>query len=360
MPPSPLDKNAYTIGWICALPKEMTAAVTMLDETHNDLDQPSTDHNNYTLGRIGKFNVVIACLPSGEIGTNPAASVATRMLATFPSLNIGFMVGIGGGVPSRDHDIRLGDVVVSTPADQYGGVAQYDLGKALKDGQWLRIGFLNSPPAVLKSTISKLISIHQVQGHKIQQYLSEMERKHPNLSKEFTRHSALVDILYEPEPSDYEGLTDWVEVLREPRPPERSIRVHYGLIASGNQVVKSGRTRDQLSKALGGVLCFEMEAAGLMNVFPCVVIRGICDYADAHKNNQWQEYAAAVAAAYAKELINTLPKSTVTPSSAASTASNYAKTATSSKYPQQISPYGEQQHVCRTSSQPSRSSCSIR
>jgi nucleoside phosphorylase len=60
--------------------------------------------------------------------------------------------------------------------------------------------------------------------------------------------------------------------------------------------------RDQLSKELGGVLCFEMEAAGLMNVFPCVVIRGICDYADAHKHKQWQEYAAAVAAAYAKSL----------------------------------------------------------
>jgi nucleoside phosphorylase len=315
----------------------MTAAVTMLDETHNDLDQPSSDHNNYTLGRIGKFNVVIACLPSGEMGTNPAASVATRMLATFPSLNIGLMVGIGGGVPSRDHDIRLGDVVVSVPTDQYGGVVQYDRGKALKDGHWLRTGFLNSPTAVLKTTVSKLMSIHQVQGHKIQEYLSEIGRKYPNLSKEFIRHSTLVDILYEPEPGDYAGFNDWVEVLREPRPPDRLIKVHYGLIASGNQVVKSGRKRDQLSEELGVVLCFEMEAAGLMNVFPCVVIRGICDYADAHKHKQWQEYAAAVAAAYAKELINTLPTSTATPVSAASTAPSCVKTAMSSKYQQLFS-----------------------
>lgn len=46
-----------------------------------------------------------------------------------------------------------------------------------------------------------------------------------------------------------------------------------------------------------------MEAAGLSNGFPCVVIRGICDYADSHKNDQWHPYAAAVAAACAKELL---------------------------------------------------------
>ena len=77
--------------------------------------------------------------------------------------------------------------------------------------------------------------------------------------------------------------------------------IHYGLIASGNQVIKHGGTRDKLGRELG-ILCFEMEAAGLMDNFPCPVIRGICDYADSHKNKQWQGYAAATAAAYAKEL----------------------------------------------------------
>ncbi|CEO59881.1 Putative WD domain-containing protein [Penicillium brasilianum] len=50
-----------------------------------------------------------------------------------------------------------------------------------------------------------------------------------------------------------------------------------------------------------------MEAAGLLNNFPCSVIRGICDYADSHKNKEWQGYAAAVAAAYAKELPLVVP-----------------------------------------------------
>ena len=90
-------------------------------------------------------------------------------------------------------------------------------------------------------------------------------------------------------------------VKRKPR----DMLVHYGLIASGNQVIKDATLRDTLNKRLGGnVLCFEMEAAGLMNDFPCIVIRGICDYADSHKNKDWQEHAAAVAAAFAKELLS--------------------------------------------------------
>ncbi|CAG7935662.1 unnamed protein product [Penicillium nalgiovense] len=50
-----------------------------------------------------------------------------------------------------------------------------------------------------------------------------------------------------------------------------------------------------------------MEAAGLMNDFPCLVIRGICDYADSHKNKEWQGYAAIAVAAYAKELVLVVP-----------------------------------------------------
>ena len=92
----------------------------------------------------------------------------------------------------------------------------------------------------------------------------------------------------------------------------RDMRVHYGLIASGNQVIKDAAFRDTLNKDLGGhVLCVEMEAAGLMDNFPCIVIRGICDYSDSHKNKGWQEHAAAVAAAFAKELLEYVQPSDV-------------------------------------------------
>lgn len=83
--------------------------------------------------------------------------------------------------------------------------------------------------------------------------------------------------------------------------------IHYGIIASGNQVIRDGARRDQISSELRKVLCFEMEAAGLMNRFPCLVIRGMCDYADSHKNKRWQPYAAGTAAAYAKELLLMVP-----------------------------------------------------
>src|SRR5437763_12785222 len=96
-----------------------------------------------------------------------------------------------------------------------------------------------------------------------------------------------------------------------PRRKRRDVRVHYGLIASGNQVIKDANFRDNLNESLGGhVLCVEMEAAGLMN-FPYIVIRGICDYADVRKNDHWQEYAAAVAAAYAKEFLEYIRPSDV-------------------------------------------------
>jgi nucleoside phosphorylase len=71
--------------------------------------------------------------------------------------------------------------------------------------------------------------------------------------------------------------------------------------------MRDAAERDRVSTELGGVLCFEMEAAGLMTNFPCLVIRGICDYADSHKNKTWQVYAAGTAAACGKEVLSVIP-----------------------------------------------------
>lgn len=84
------------------------------------------------------------------------------------------------------------------------------------------------------------------------------------------------------------------EVFRQSRSSTKP-QIHYGVIASGNQVIKDATVRDFLREDCGA-LCVEMEAAGLMNNFPCLVIRGVCDYADSHKNDAWHRYAAATSA----------------------------------------------------------------
>ncbi|KAL6229594.1 nucleoside phosphorylase domain-containing protein [Aspergillus navahoensis] len=215
----------YTVGWICALSIENAVSKAMLDRLHPALPQPKNNQNVYTLGELHGNNVVIACLPSGVYGTWSASIIATQMLNMFPAIRFSLLVGIGGGVPSNGLDIRLGDVMVKKPTNIYGGVVQYDYGKA--------IAFSRSSDCPL---------------------------------------------------------------------------IHYGVIASESQVMRDGLVRDQISRELGdAVMCFGMEAAGLIDDPPCLVIRGICDYADSHKNKRWQPCAAAMASAYAKELLTVIP-----------------------------------------------------
>jgi len=293
------------VGWVCALPVELAAAAELLDEEHPDPPQDRNDTNLYTLGRIGKHNVVVACLPAGQTGISSAATVAVQIKARFASIRFGLMVGIGGGVPSAESDIRLGDVVISQPYMEHGGVVQYDLGKTRPSG-FERTGALNAPPALLLNALSRLRAKHYRGRSSLSTYLS-MVNHLPLFAYENAGHDILFDSTY----GHVEGSTcdqcDKDKMVRRPTRGSQEIVVHYGTIASGNQVMKDGITRDRLSSELGGVLCFEMEAAGLMNSFPCLVIRGICDYADSHKNKRWQPYAAAVAAAYAKEFLTVIP-----------------------------------------------------
>ena len=81
------------------------------------------------------------------------------------------------------------------------------------------------------------------------------------------------------------------------------VKVHYGKIASGNRVIKSASFRDEIA-AKHNVRCFEMEGAGIANTMPYLVVRGISDYCDGNKNDEWHKYAAATAAAYAKLLLS--------------------------------------------------------
>jgi nucleoside phosphorylase len=309
------DTSKYTVGWICAITTEYVAAKAFLDREHENLEYgPANDNNIYTLGEMGKHNVVITQLPKGEYGIAAAASTARDMVRTFPNIRIGFMVGIGGGAPSKKHDIRLGDVVVSTPHDGNGGLFQYDFGKTIQDQEFRITGFLDQPPGLLRAAMGDIEAEYEMEGHQLNKIIDSVLEKRPRLRKKYNRPGLSSDWLYQSHivhPSNDEKSCEAVcgddkskLIVRPDRTDEEdNPAIHYGLIASANQVMKDALIRDRLS-AERDVLCFEMEAAGLMNHFPCLVIRGICDYSDSHKNKEWQGYAAMTAAAYAKDVLS--------------------------------------------------------
>ncbi|KAH7187651.1 nucleoside phosphorylase domain-containing protein [Fusarium oxysporum] len=221
-------------------------SAAFLDEKHEGPESVSlNDNNDYALGKIGKYNVVIAVLPDREYGILPAISVARDMLYSFPNVRIGLMVGIGGGAPSPKHDIRLGNIGL---------------------------------PTLLRTT----------ERHQLAETTNMVLEKNPRFRGNCaaTCNDDASNLVLRPERTEGKD----------------NPAIHYGLIASADRLMKDASARDRLSEEKE-VLCFEMEAAGLMNHFPCLVIRGICDYSDSHKNKEWQGYAAMVAAAYAKDLL---------------------------------------------------------
>jgi nucleoside phosphorylase len=305
----------YTVGWICPLEVEQIAALEMLDEEHERLPQALSDHNVYNLGSIAGHNVVIAGLH--QPGNNPAATVVTQMRMTFPNLRFGLLVGIGGGVPVKTDNgtIRLGDVVVSKTAGENSGAVQYDHGKA-KAGQFERTGVLAPPPAVLLNAAQDLAA-NRARSRKdpLEDNIKRIDTSIPTLRK-YQYPGAVQDYLYKPgyvhlEPGvscDECGCDPSQRVQRptDGKDDEPHIVVHRGTIASGELVVKDAILRDQLANEYR-LLCFEMEAAGALADFPCIVVRGISDYCDSHKNDQWHGYAAAAAAAYGRQLFFHMP-----------------------------------------------------
>lgn len=302
-----LSHEDYTVAWICALPLEMAASETMLDKVHEPLRRASNDHNIYILGSLSGHNVVIASLPSGIYGTTSATTVLVQMLATFPSLEFGLMVGIGGGVPTNV-DIRLGDVVISTPTENGSGVIQHDYGKTTHAGLQ-PTGSLNKPPQILLTAVSHLEKDQMLGNRSIEQIINSALKKIKGTRSAFSRptNDFLFHATYRHQDDARDCSTcDRTRILS--RLPRVTVEpyFHYGIIASGNQVIKNAEMRDKLAEGQN-ILCFEMEAAGLMDQLPCLVIRGICDYCDSHKRKEWQGYAALAAAAYAKQLLSKVP-----------------------------------------------------
>jgi nucleoside phosphorylase len=311
----------FTIGWISPLALEQEAARLVFDEIYSD--QEVRHENAYYLGgRIGEHQVVVGV--QRKIGLNGAATLAGYMRSGFPNIRYFLVVGIAGGVPTygpagNTHQIVLGDVAISFPRGNHGGVVQYDKGAWVDDGRLHYRGHTDGIHGDLLAAVNRFRSKGWSQTNiapTLQQMRSRLddERRsqyddpgetNDRLFKDDYKHRGDDRV-------DCKVCCDPVQTLSRSQRGDGARRacdqprVHFGNVASSNQLqisaIERNRIRDEHD-----VICFEMEAAGLFDEYPGVVVRGICDYADSHKNKGWQNYAAATAAACAKQLLSCLP-----------------------------------------------------
>jgi nucleoside phosphorylase len=297
-------RDDYTVAWITDA-GEAKALLERNDSLHKeprDFSRSPNDSNAYNWGKFGDHNVVIV-RPTNK--TLSAQATVEALLASVPNVRFGLFVGCAAGSPdpAKCRDIRLGDVVVNRSDNDHGGLVQYDMESV---GGQQAIGednFLVKPPQVLLNALENFCQTWKQQAEEI---IEEIWHSPPQDEENRDR-------LFNPSYPHVAGPNcdqcDSNELVKR-SPRERNGPVlHIGLIASGNHVVRDIESRSKIDNYLEGpCLCFDTEAAGLMNNFPCISIQGISRYADSHKNNhKWYYYASAVAAIFAMRYLKSLP-----------------------------------------------------
>jgi nucleoside phosphorylase len=291
------------------------------------------DLNVYSTGVIGYHSAVLVHMPN--MGKVAAATAAACLRASFRGIQLALVVGICGGAPSRkqpSEDILLGDVVISE------GLVQYDLGRQFPNNIFVRRDTprdnLPRPGPEIRAALARLQTqqgrswLHNKTSEYVrvlQQDLSDVviypAATEDKLFKSVYRHKhhkhhrplgcticangdgrddvcdVAIGMSCEQLGCDEQELVPRTRVSQPSRPI-----IHFGLIASGDTVMKSGEDRDEIATR-DNVIAFEMEGAGVWEHFPSLVIKGVCDYADSHKSKRWQGYAAATAAAIMKAFL---------------------------------------------------------
>lgn len=345
-PPRP-GREEFKIAILCALPMEADAVEALFDKNWEE-DEKYTrlqnDDNEYSMGEICKHNVVLAFLPNiGKIG---ASSVATNLKTSFPGIKLGLVVGICGAVPDHPkadnpkerEEIILGDIIISKAVVQYDLGSQYSNRHVKKDTLESNLG---RPPRIINSFLQKMGTMmtnerliagtidnlsHLIRKKRFESWqypganqdrLHEPTHRHKHYSLaaactvcndcknkndnvcEKAAQSSCADLGCDTEHSiSRDRLTKLAEGSIVPDP-----LIHLGGVASGDSLMKSGYHRDDLASKWD-VIAFEMEGAGVWDAFPTIVIKGVSDYADSHKNDRWQKFAAARAAACMKAVVN--------------------------------------------------------
>ncbi|CAH0019332.1 unnamed protein product [Clonostachys rhizophaga] len=347
----PPSRESFEIAIFCALPLESTAVSYLFDEFFDDLDNGAHpyqridgDPNHYTTGRIDRHNVVLLLLPG--MGKACAASAAAYLKSSYCNVRLALVVGICGGVPGPNKDgdeVLLGDVVISN------SLVQYDLGRQYPGGVFLRKSSLQDNLGRPNKNIRSLLRSFETHRsrdkleRRTAHYLRELQETYLKKSKRnrgrYIYPGAGMDELFEPTyrhrhrfstcctaeftcskaldlSCDEAGCEDSHLLDREAIKEKQTFEeedpcraqepaIHIGVVASGDTVMKSGEDRDRIAKD-DNVLAFEMEGAGVWDEIPCIIIKGVCDYADSHKRKRWQDFAAATAASATKALLETL------------------------------------------------------
>ncbi|KAL8366542.1 hypothetical protein RB595_010412 [Gaeumannomyces hyphopodioides] len=329
----PADRNGFYIAIICALAFESDPVILLLDKVYDvKYGRATGDPNTYKTGSVGGHDIVLLVLPG--MGKEAAAACSRSLLSSFPNVKLGLIVGVCGGLPNIDgSDVFLGDVVIST------SIINYDLGRQYTDHFEVKSAVEDSLGRA-NYDIRGLLALFKTE-HDLELL---QERASTNLAglqeaarkkKRRTRYNPPPDTsdrLFRPDyehihrrqqcdvcsqghfcepastlPCDEVGCDASLCEPRlrreEERPVEHVPQIFMGKAASGDTVMKSGLQRDRIARA-HGVVAFEMEGAGAWDQVPCIVIKGVCDYADSHKNKQWQPFAAATAASVAVAILD--------------------------------------------------------
>ncbi|KAK3292363.1 ankyrin repeat-containing domain protein [Chaetomium fimeti] len=334
--PAPPCDN-FGVAIVCALAIEAAAVLELFEERWDNagLDRAPADTNSYSFGSIGSHTVVLAHMHS--MGKVAAATVAGNLRASFRHLKLVLVVGICGGAPNAPNkpcdDVFLGDVVVST------GVIQYDFGRRFPGG-FVRKDTprhnLSRLSVVADGVLAKLKAAEAGRGREFSRSVSRhLDALQQQLGPDAAYPGREGDRLFQPDylhkhhelsaclvctgnagavcddvtekSCETLGCSQQVSNLVARSPPGHRSQptVHFGLVASGDTVMRSGRDRDEIARR-DGVIAFEMEGAGCWEILrecSCLIIKSVCDYADSHKNKMFQGYAAVVAAATAKALL---------------------------------------------------------
>ncbi|KAJ0419565.1 hypothetical protein BJY00DRAFT_324312 [Aspergillus carlsbadensis] len=341
----PTGRDDFEVAIVCALPREYDAVYTLIDEVWNqDYGRTNGDQNIYTHGRIGKFNVVLLVLPG--MGKVSAARASTSLRLSYQRLSLVLVTGICGAVPLTGRDeILLGDVIISRHVVQYDLGRQYPDEFEVKDTVEDKLG--RAPPNVrhlltMLQTLSGRERIEELAAKYLQGIQQSAARRQRGCN--YLYPGASQDLVFEPTYHHKRRLQHGVSVkarqrkmhgpaepysmsceeagcdLRKLVPRERveqkrllekqgriteaqAPSIFLGTIGSADTVMKSAEERDRIA-GLYDLIAFEMEGAGLWDETPCIIVKAVCDYADSHKNKNWQDFAAATAASATKALLD--------------------------------------------------------